>query len=152
MNILLTRDHCGTDCTLGRLIVNGDSFHTIERPWVFEPNAPCGKKGISCVPPGIYRLIKHTSEAHPKTWALVNPSRWVYHFDEDVPAGQHGLARTEILIHSANWAAELMGCIAPGLGRLKDHDKWMVTASRKAMAAIQSMMTWTNDHSIEIAV
>jgi hypothetical protein len=50
--------------------------------------------------------------------ALVNEALWVYHLDEDVPAERRGYARTAVLIHPANYVAELRGCIAPGWERV----------------------------------
>jgi len=127
---------------------------TMERPWIPAVGAPCGTKGVSCVPAGTYRLVPHDSEAHPKTWALVNSALWVYHWDTDVPLQQRPLARTLVLIHSANFAAELRGCIAPGKGRAIDPSgRRMVTQSRIAMSQLQALLPWGDgiEHLLEIA-
>jgi hypothetical protein len=151
VNIKLVRDYWDSSCTMGVLEIGDHRFQTIERPWLSHAYAPCGKKGVSCIPPGVYQLFRHDSEAHPHTFALVNPSLWVYHFDEDVPVGQLGLARTCVLIHAANYASELRGCIAPGMGRGVDGARRMVTQSRKAMSEIQSLLPWVGgEHTLEV--
>lgn len=153
MNLLLTRDYEGTDCTQGKLTCDGYSAETMERPWMPKDDAPCGKKGASCVPRGLYRLVPHDSEAHPKTWALVNPKLWVYHWDSDVPELQKGCARTLVLIHAANWVEELRGCVAPGRGRaIEPSGRRMVTQSRLAVVQLQAAIRWGMDieHSLEI--
>lgn len=151
MNLRLLRDFRGPDCTLGVLVIGDHEFQTIERPWVPHAAAPCGTKGVSCIPPGKYQLFRHDTEAHPHTFALVNPSLWVYHFEDDVPPEQKGYARTTVLIHAANFASELRGCIAPGMARGRDGARRMVTQSRKAMAEIQSLVPWVGGvHTLEV--
>lgn len=110
--------------TLGRFDFLDILLFTLERPWVPYDEVqfsgrppPCGKKGVSCVPPGIYTLEPHDTEAHPNTVALINPDLWVYHWENDVPPDQKGYARTCVLIHPANRPEELRGCIAPGTTR-----------------------------------
>ena len=64
---------------------------TIELPWL--DNA----KGTSCVPVGIYEVVyKLSPRLKKKTYRLV-----------DVPG------RDGVLIHPANFAKQLKGCIAP---------------------------------------
>ena len=151
MNLRLLRGYQGTDCTMGVLHIGDHRFQTIERPWIPRRDAPCGTKGVSSVPLGMYQLSRHDSEAHPNSFALVSPMLWVYHYDEDVPADQVGLARTTVLIHAANFASELRGCIAPGLARGSGGPRRMVTSSRKAMAEIQSLVPWLDgEHTLEI--
>lgn len=151
MNTTLMRDYLGRDCTVGKLAISGESFDTMERPWVPTTDAPCGRKGVSCVPAGTYQLVRHNSEAHPNTFALVNPDLWVYHWDNQVPAHQLGVARTLVLIHVANWASELRGCIAPGLGRSIDPEgRRMVTSSGAAMRKIQKLLPFAESHTLEI--
>lgn len=147
MILELNRDVSTRSLTLGRLHVAELTVFTIERPWIPLEGSPGGTKGVSCVPVGRYKLFRHDSEAHPHTWALVNPRLNVYHWDTDVPDGQRGTARTLVLLHPANWAAELRGCIAPGLEREEDR----VLSSVLAMHAIQAKLPWTNDHSIDIS-
>ncbi len=141
MELELFRDYRDPSCTLGTVESFGRRFQTMERPWVPSPDSPAGTKGVSCVAPGRYRLFRHNSEAHPNVWALVNPSLDVYHFEADVPADRRGKARTAVLIHSANWAEELRGCIAPGKERVKDRTgRWMVQRSRDALNEFRNIL------------
>ena len=64
---------------------------TLERPW--SDNA----KTVSCIPSGTYTCVKHNGEKFKDVWRL-----------ESVPG------RDAILIHAANYAHELQGCIAVG--------------------------------------
>lgn len=133
MNITLTRDTYTPTETLGTLAVNGRKWFTIEKPWKPHPTAPCGTKGLSCVPCGTYRLDNHSSEAFKNVWALTSPPLWVYHWEQDVPKNRQGIARTVVLIHIANWASELRGCIALGKLRTKTGGVWMVKQSADAV-------------------
>ena len=133
-DLFLKRHLRDASCTMGRLTLANVSWHTIERPWVNGPG-PGGMKGTSCVPAGRYRLEPHSSDAHPRTFALVAPSLGVYHWPWEVPKSvSPELVRTVCLIHAANWAAELRGCIAPGKDAKRDpRGTWMVLRSRDAM-------------------
>ena len=110
----------------------------MERPCVPSLFTPSGTKGRSCFPPGTYRLTKHSSEAFPNVWALVNPLLDVYHQPNDVPKDKKEFARTAVLIHAANWAFELRGCIAPGKTRQRTSGQWMVTRSRDALNELRN--------------
>jgi hypothetical protein len=136
-------------CTLGLLFVGELSLVTIERPWIPSPDSKGGTKGVSCVPTGTYRLVKHNTEAHPMTWALVNEDLDVVHLPGD---GGTDRARTAVLIHSANWAHELRGCVAPGTRTAIDaQGRYMVQESRKAMRLLQDKVPWTDEHTLEIS-
>jgi hypothetical protein len=148
--ITLTRDYRDPACTLGVLSAGARSWQTIERPWVPMLGTPAGKKGFSCIPVGTYRLLPHTSEAHPNVWALVSPQLDVYHFDADVPASKVGLARTTVLIHPANWASELEGSVAPGKSRTKTRQIWMVISSRDAINELRNTLGSSIDNQIVI--
>ena len=147
MNLILEREPPHADCTLGVLVVGDTALSTIERPWV--PGVDLGGvKGVSCVPKGTYRLVRHDTEAHPRTWALVNEALNVYHLPGPaVPA----TARTAVLIHPANFVHELRGCIAPGTRTGRDGEgRYMVQESRKAMEMIQHRVSWTDEHTLVI--
>lgn len=152
MKLLLTRDFNADTCTLGKLFIASPAqdfqCHTIERPWIPMPGARGGLSGKSCVPRGIYKLERHNSEAHPNTWALVNSDLDVIHYeDRDRP-----YARCLVLIHPANYARELRGCIAPGMGRvINGEGLHMVTNSRLAMLEIKRfVLPWDDSHTLEI--
>lgn len=121
--------------TIGHFETQPHRIFTLERPWIPAGGAPCGQKGVSCIPPGVYRLEPHNTEAHPRTVALVNEDLWVYHLDEDVPAARRGFARTAVLIHPANYVSELRGCIAPGWERVG----FTVQESRRAFDQLVAM-------------
>lgn len=152
MIITLVRDTHTPNETLGMLTVNGRKWHSIERPWVPNASAPCGDKGMSCIPIGAYRLEKHSSEAHQNVWAMVNKELWVYHWPWEVPVAMQQLARTVCLIHPANWASELRGCIALGKDRTKDKSgHWMVTNSRDAVNELRTLIGTQLDLQLSIA-
>ncbi len=140
LELELFRDYRDPGCTLGIVESFGRRLQTLERPWVPSPNSVAGTKGVSCIAPGRYRLERHNSEAHPNVWALVNPSLDVYHFEHEVPRDRSGKARTAVLIHSANWAEELRGCIAPGKERLRQGKVWCVQRSRDALNEFRNIL------------
>jgi len=120
------------EAVVGKLYIDGaPMLWTIERPWV--PGAPGGMPNVSCVPDGAYSLIRHARPNGDVCVALRNPSCGVYYSQEHLPPSG---GRTLILIHSANYASELQGCVAPGLGLTVNENRLMVTASRQAMAIV----------------
>jgi len=139
VNLILIRDSDDGVCTMGVLTLDKLSLYTIERPWIADlTKKPGGLAGRSCVPVGTYDLVLHDSEAHPETWALVNPNLGVTHWGPS--------QRSAVLIHPANVVAELRGCIAPGLIR----GVRQVQRSRDAMAKLKAMLPWVNGHTIDI--
>jgi len=151
VNLLLQRDYLSDACTMGKLTFKtpAESFEcqTIERPWVPTPLSRGGMSGKSCVPRGLYLLEPHSSEAHPNTWALVNPEMDVVHYEDRL----HPNLRCLVLIHIANYARELRGCIGVGTGRTVDGDGVnMVTGSRVAMINLQRLLPYGDQHLIEI--
>lgn len=151
MRLLLRRDYRSDDCTLGVLSFStpAEDFvaQTMERPWIAMPGARGGLSGKSCVPEGVYRLERHNSEAHPNTWALVNPDLDVIHYEDRL----HPEYRALVLIHIANRARELRGCIAPGRRRGVDDDgTHVVYDSRLAMIDLKRLLPWDDSHTLEI--
>jgi hypothetical protein len=141
VNLQLIRDFSNAHCTLGTLRSNGVMLQTLERPWI--GTAPGGAKGISCVLPGTYQLVKHDSEAHPRSFALVNPDLHVWHYE--VPFGLQG--RTTVLIHVANRPEELRGCIALGMERNGDG----IGRSRLAVNRFYAALPWEDGaHTLTI--
>ena len=151
MILELRRDFSDGSCTLGRMTTGERAWDTMERPWVPHATAPCGVKGVSCIPAGTYQLVPHSTEQHRNVWALVNPQLWVYHLESDVPAQRLGVARTLVLIHVANWAAELRGCIAPGKRRAKVDGVWMVQSSGDAINELRNVLNGKFDNKLIVS-
>ena len=105
----------------GRLSAGDMMLWTVEQPW--RQNLA----RASCVPVGEYDLVQHESARYGNVWALVNRHLGVSHFPEA------GVPRSAILIHPANRASELMGCIAPGMELGMLDGEWAVLNSRIAI-------------------
>lgn len=105
--MILTRFAYLSTCTLGWLEHEGHRWATIERPWVPDDEDRGGKNGISCVPDGTYQLHHHSGPRFSNVFALAS--------DElDVNLVPINSERVGVLIHQANKASELQGCIAVG--------------------------------------
>ncbi len=124
------RDDWSDTETMGVLTFGGKTLQTIERPWISTD--PGGKSRESCIPAGRFLLRPHARRNGDVVVALVNPGHAVYYLDEDRP----NVGRFLILIHSANWVHQIMGCIAPGKTRTQSDQGMMVTSSRSAMRQI----------------
>lgn len=158
MKLLLRREkrQPSQACTLGFLLLPEKKLAlvTLERPWI-PAAAPAldlgGMKDKSCVPLGLYRLERHDSPKHPRTWALVNfDLDVVHHAGDDHDSDED---REEDLIHSANYVDQLLGCIAVGTRTElapPERGGYCVRDSRIAMDKLRAALPWTNDHSIEI--
>ena len=143
-NLILQREEPTDVETMGRLSYanNGAqmTLHTVEQEW--RPTAPGGEPNNSCVPAGKYKLIPHLRPNGHKVVALVNPGLGVYYEDLDRPSS---VGRYLILIHAGNTHADIVGCIAPGLGRSGQ----MVTSSRDAM---KQLMAYIGDEECELLI
>jgi len=122
--------------TWGRLYIWGDIFFTVERPWAHNrPNE-------SCIPTGMYHLKRHDSEAHPASWAIIGDSVSLYEF-ENMP-------RFGCLIHPANFALEVEGCIAVGNSIANIGGVVGVTSSTSTLARIDAMLLQIENPLLEI--
>lgn len=152
MKLILKRElsQPSHDCTLGFLEVPEAKLVlcTMELPWIPSTTCKGGLKGKSCVPPGVYDLVRHDSRKHPQTWALVNHELDVVHYEGDDRDPDED--RATCLIHVANFASQLMGCIAPGLSHEKHNGLHMVTSSTRAMDRLRVAVPWVNGHTLEI--
>lgn len=139
--------------TIGKLYAGDDLvLHTIERPWQNNDPAGDGDELISCVPPGTYDLVPHSSTKFGQTWALVNRQLQVVHQPADFPKNRQGNWRAAILIHSGNWVKDVIGCIAVGRGAAHTPpNEPMVTQSRPAMSDLRKLLgPMTRGHRITI--
>ena len=136
-------------CTLGRLSLGARQWQTIERAWEAGPGI-AGKVGRSRIPAGHYRLERHNTEAHPASWALVAPMLGLWHFPWEIPKGTVE-GRSAVLIHPANFAHELLGCIAPGKEHKQVSNRWSVARSRDAMNEINQMLKGVFEVSVDVS-
>ena len=152
MNLSLVRDSVQPDpanCTLGVLTIGSQSWQTMERPWIPSPDGPCGAIGQSCIQAGVYQLTPRYTVRKGDHWHINNPELFVFKEPGDIPAGTYG--RSEVLIHGANWAFQLEGCIAPGKTRLLDtQGRWMAVNSTIAMNDLRGLLGTTDDHVLTI--
>lgn len=95
MKVVILRSNF-KDQTLGNLLVIEDTDVLFQCKTLELPDLN-NQTGVSCIPEGIYTVIKHTAPSFGACF-------WV----QNVPN------RKEILIHPANWKSQLRGCIAPG--------------------------------------
>lgn len=93
---------------------------TVEQAW--HGNRPYE----SCIPEGLYQLVPVTSPRYARTFALVNPDLRVFASQADC---EREGDRFACLIHAANRAAELAGCIAPGEAEGVLGGEWAVIRS-----------------------
>ncbi len=148
MNIELVRDGSIEGVgTTGNVICGDFMFASIEQDWQ-------GNRGfVSCVPLGTYQLVPYSSEKYPDHYALVNKELGVYAKESDIPKGQKG--RYAILIHVANTASQLQGCIAVGMSRgyvtPKGHNIGLgVLSSTNAFNILSGMLDQDEENSITI--
>lgn len=113
--------------TFGTLTVGDWKCYSVEKPW--KDNQP----SHSCVPVGTYALALST-----------------YH-KGGYPAYEltHVPGRARILIHRANRATELEGCIAPGTGLGMLGGDWAVLNSGVAFDQIMTKLQ-AGSHEIQI--
>ncbi len=117
--------------TLGILSFDTHNLFTLERPWM--NNQP----RISCIPPGTYRLEPHHSRRFPDHYALIGGT--VSHY----PDADH--VRSAILMHAANKASQLQGCIAPGYKANFEPQPFQVERSRAALGALHN---WIREQEV----
>lgn len=130
--------------SFGHLKAGDLELVTVEREWLDN------KPGVSCVPEGVYRLERHSSQKKwiGETWALVNHDLGVYHFADPKAI------RTAILIHIANHQGQLQGCIGVGsqFGCVGAYEAltWGVWNSTKSMEKLSDVLDVEGTHYIVI--
>lgn len=99
------------DRTIGIATFGDRSWYTIENPWLEN------RVNLSCIPEDCYQMVRVNSPKYgPDTWEIAN-----------VPG------RTHILIHKANWANDVLGCVGFGMGLFDNLEG--VTNSARAVGA-----------------
>ena len=119
--IVLQRFCYHPNATLGVIRLHDQTFYSVERPWLDN------QVSVSCIPTGEYELGWRESPRFGQTWHV-----------QDVPG------RTYILIHVANFAKDVEGCI--GLGTDLMGDTVAVSNSRVAVKKFEEMTvgaSWT---------
>jgi Family of unknown function (DUF5675) len=154
----LTREVMNASCCRGKLeVLDSDgevvqTLFTIEKPWL--PNSSGGRAGEpfkSCVSEGTYALTPFVRPNGDKVWMLSNPDLDVFKLDTDIPPDRKGKGRFLILIHVANRARDVVGCIGPGKTARTDPDgTLMVTSSRDAMKDLHKRLDGRRNLEIEI--
>lgn len=153
MHVKLERYSYSMTETEGELLIRKDgrtySFATIERPWMPNPNGARGGKPMeSCVPDGAYVLSPWTRPNGDEVYILYSPDLGVWREpDEHEPDRGRNLC----LIHSANFANEVNGCIAPGMIRTFMHGRPAVGSSRYAMRSINELLGRERSHVLYIS-
>lgn len=150
--MILSRYGYLDSATLGRFTIRGreHALRTVEPGWLPGPTRG-GTPFVSCVPDGLYRLARHTRADGAASLLLWNPALGVYRDPAEVPpAGGRALVE----LHSANYARELKGCIAPGLQLIVGvghdlGDSAMVTSSRVALGFVLEAFD-AGDDTLEI--
>ncbi len=124
------------ECTIGKLYCNDALIcKTIERRW--RDN----QASVSCIPEGVYKLIPTQSPKFGNSYCLVN---------EELGVTLNGPSkRTHILIHSANKASQLMGCIAPVSSFGIMDGEWAGFNSRAAKVRLFAKLNG-DEHELEI--
>lgn len=115
VEIQIKREYNDGYPTRGWLQVADLKLATLELPW--KDN----EQFVSCIPEGSYKAVIYNSPTKGRCLLL-----------QDVPG------RTYIEIHVANFAREILGCIAVGEAHrdLPGEGNFMVTNSRRAMTRL----------------
>lgn len=122
--------------TFGILTLGDFTCYTIERPWL--NNEPM----ISCIPSGDYYLHSYTS---PKFGQSV-----IIYGGTVSPYPDPDWYRSGILIHPANIATELKGCIGLGDSFGTVHDEHAVMNSRKTVSEFLKLININEIYTLRI--
>jgi hypothetical protein len=122
--------------TFGVLTFGEFTCYTVERPW--EDNEPF----VSCIPDGDYYLHSHSSPRFGDTVIIYGGTV--------APYTQTGFERSGILVHPANTADELKGCIGLGDSFGTVYGKHAVMNSRKTVAAFLELINNNEIYNLEI--
>lgn len=114
---------------------------TIERPWIPDSDGGlAGENSRSCIAEGTYAVDPFVRRNGDHVWIVSNAALDVFKTEDDIPESRLDKGRCLILIHAANRASELEGCIAPGRTWTIDDGEPIVTNSRLAMGDLHEIL------------
>jgi len=125
MKAILTRIGHGETQTLGELDVFSDDDNLIYTCKTLELEEDINAVRDDCIPKGTYKVVRRFSEKYKNHFHIL-----------DVPN------RSYILIHSANYSRQLLGCIAVGHAHIDiDGDGLKdVTSSKATMERLNEIL------------
>lgn len=129
------------DSTVGELYLKRPTRNikpfafTMEREWL--NNTP----SQSCIPNGTYTLEWHDSPRYGRRLHVVS---------DVLGVGIHEGLRTHILLHPANWAHQLEGCIAIGESFRQHMKGLMVTSSSTKLGKLEEILKDETDIKLTI--
>jgi hypothetical protein len=112
-NLKIYRKEFNSTETLSHLMIEGSLFG-----FVLEPPVNANKQDISCIPAGVYKYKKYSSQKYGCICLAIY----------DVPG------RTNVKMHYGNYPSDTEGCLLVGLSI----DNKIVMNSRKALASLIS--------------
>ena len=133
MKAILTRIGHGETQTLGELDVFSDDDNLIFTCKTLELEEDINAVRDDCIPKGTYKVVRRFSEKYKNHFHIL-----------DVPN------RSYILIHSANYSRQLLGCIAVGHAHIDiDGDGLKdVTSSKATMQRLNEILP--NEFELQI--
>jgi len=136
---VLRRDRSDDHGTRGVLVADGlEPLHVMEPPW--RDNRRC----ISCIPPGVYRVVPYRSPRFRDCLHVL-----------DVPGRSH------ILIHRGNVGGDrakglhthTLGCLLPGIRRARIRVKGRVQdAVVNSTTGFRHLMAWAGGAPFELEI
>jgi len=133
MKAILTRIGHGETQTLGELDIFSDDDNLIFTCKTLELEEDINAVRDDCIPKGTYKVVRRFSEKYKNHFHIL-----------DVPN------RSYILIHSANYSRQLLGCIAVGHAHIDiDGDGLKdVTSSKATMQRLNEILP--NEFELQI--
>jgi len=123
----------------GEVMENGHHIaYSIEQPW--NDNIPFH----SCIPAGQYSLVNHDGTKYKNTFVFFAP-------ELDVHLSKHDTGRYACVMHPANRAQELSGCMAFGASLSCLNGEWAVSRSRDTTYNVIEKLRKTKQHGIIIS-
>jgi len=128
---------------------------TVEQPWRVNEQYAAGIPYKSCIPAGTYELAPFKSTRWGSTWAFVNAELGVV---ARQVAGTPDWFRFACLLHTANWAVNVEGCVGVGSNlsaamppqRGEHGVQWMVTDSAATIKKLKATLAKSERHTVNI--